>query len=400
MMVNKMDIPAFVGGTPIRDKKHAISFGEPVIEEDEISAVTETLRSKWLEIGPKTERFEEEFKNYIGSDYSIAVSSGTAALHLALLANGIGKGDEVIVTPMTFAATVNVIEYVGATPIFADIKLDSYNIDPEEIAKKITSKTKAIMPVHLYGLPCQMNEIKEIAKKHNILVIDDAAHALGSEYKNNKIGNTGTTTCFSFYPTKNMTTINGGMITTNDKKVAEKARQLRWHGLGLNEIRSSYTVNLGFKYTMPDVSAAMGLCQLKKLDKFIKIKEMYAKIYENGLKDLDVLILPPRGDIDLKNSWHLYAILVKHEKLKITRNELIKALRMENIGTGIHYLAVHLHPYYKNKYNYREGDYPNAEFLSGSEFSISMSPAMNKDDVNDTVMAIRRIIEHFQLTDV
>lgn len=391
-----MDKPAVAGGKPTRAKSKPIVFGMPSIGKEEITEVIKTLKSGWIGTGPRTERFENEFKDLIEAKHAVATSSGTTALHLALLANEIKEGDEIITTPMTFAATVNVIEHVKAKPVFADIKLDSYNIDPDEIREKITSKTKAIMPVHLYGLPCQMDEISEIAGENDLKVIDDAAHALGSEYKGKKIGSFGTCTCFSFFPTKNITTIEGGMITTNNKNIADEARRLRRHGLGWDAGGGAYVISPGFKYTMPDVSAAVGIHQLKKLKRFIRIKERHAKIYEGELRDLDELILPPKGGPDLKNSWHIYAVLIKPELVKIDRNGMVKALRAENIGTGIHYLAVHLHPYYKEKYGYKKGDCPNAELVSERTFSLSMSPKMSENDVYDVARAVRRIIEYFR----
>jgi dTDP-4-amino-4,6-dideoxygalactose transaminase len=400
-----MDKPAIAGGKPVRDKSEFIVFGAPMIGKEEIDEVIETLRSGWIGTGPRVQRFENEFKKIIGAKHAIATNSCTAALHLSLITNGIKEGDEVIVTPMTFGATVNVIEHVRAKPIFADIEIDSFNIDPKEIRKKISPKTKAIIPVHLFGLPCKMDEINEIAKENNLKVIEDAAHALGSEFKGKKIGSLGNCTCFSFYPTKNITTIEGGMITTDDGDIANKARILGHHGQSLGawqRYSSKYggetyeVVYPGFKYNMPDVSAALGLHQLKKLERFLKIRERYAKIYEEELKDLKELILPPKGSHDFKHSWHLCAVLIRPEFLKIGRDEMIKALLKENIGTGIHYRAVHLHPYYREKYGFKKGDYPNAEFVSERTFSLPLSPKMSEKDVYDVVVAVKRIVKYFR----
>lgn len=400
-----MDKPAIAGGKPVRGESEFIVFGAPVIGREEIDEVTKTLRSGWIGTGPKVQRFENEFKKFIGAKYAVATNSCTAALHLSLIANGIKEGDEVIVTPMTFGATVNVIEHVRAKPVFADIEMDSYNLDPKEIRKKISRRTKAIIPVHLFGLPCKMDEINEIAEENNLKVIEDAAHALGSEFKGRRVGSLGNCTCFSFYPTKNITTIEGGMITTSDAGIADKTRVLRLHGQSLGAWQrylskhggETYEIIYpGFKYNMPDVSAALGLHQLKKLGGFLRTRERYAKIYDEGLKDLNELILPPKGDHNFKHSWHLYAVLIKPELLKIGRDEMIKALLKENIGTGIHYRAVHLHSYYREKYGYKIGDYPSAEFVSERTFSLPLSPKMSEEDVYDVVTAVKRIVRYFR----
>ena len=400
-----MDKPAIVGGKPIRSESEFIVFGAPVIGREEIDEVTETLRSGWIGTGPRVQRFENEFQKFIGAKHAVATNSCTAALHISLIANGIKEGDEVIVTPMTFGATANVIEHARAKPIFADIEMDSYNIDPKEIRKKIGKKTKAIMPVHLFGLPCKMDEINEIAEKNNLKVIEDAAHALGSEFKGKRIGNLGNCTCFSFYPTKNITTIEGGMITTGDADIANKAKVLRLHGQSAGaweRYSSKYggetyeIVYPGFKYNMPDVSAALGLHQLKKLGGFLRTRARYAEIYEEELKDLNELILPPKGDRNFKHSWHLYAVLIKPELLKIDRDGVIKALLKENIGVGIHYRALHLHSYYREKYGYKTGDYPNAEFVSERTFSLPLSPKMSEKDVYDVVAAVKRIVKYYR----
>jgi len=399
-----MDKPAIAGGKPVRAKSKFIVFGAPMIGNEEIFEVTKTLKSGWIGTGPRVQKFENEFKDFIGAKHAIATNSCTAALHLSLITNDIKEGDEVIVTPMTFAATVNVIEHVKAKPVFADIELDSYNINPDEIRKKITPKTKAIMPVHLFGLPCKMDEINEIAEENDLRIIEDAAHALGSEYKEKKIGAYDNCTCFSFYPTKNITTIEGGMITTGNDDIVDKMRILRLHGLSLDAWQrySKYggetygAIYPGFKYNMPDGSAAVGLHQLKKLGRFLKIRALYAKIYEEELKDLDELILPPKGNPNFKHSWHLYAVLIKPELLKIDRDGMIRALLRENIGAGIHYQAVHLHPYYQKKYGYKIGDYPNAEFVSERTFSLSLSPKMSEKDVYDVVQAVKKIVTYFR----
>jgi len=346
-------------------------------------------------MGPKTIEFEKLIAKYTGAKYTIAVNSCTAALHLSLIALGIGEGDEVITTPFTFAATANVIIQVGAKPVFVDIKKDTYNIDPEEIEKAITSKTKAIIPVHYAGQPCEMDKIMKIAKKHNLFVIEDAAHAIGSEYKGRKIGTIGDLTCFSFYATKNMTTGEGGAITTNNKKLAEKIAILRLHGMSRDawkrySKKGSWYYEIeecGWKYNMTDIQAAMGIVQLKKLDKFIEIRRKYVQIYNRELSKIKGIITPYEMP-DLKHVYYLYPILLK----SYDRDKFINKMAKNGIQCSVHFIPLHLHPFYRKRFGFKKGDFPNSEWVYEREVSLPLYPKMKEKDIKFIINAIKKII--------
>jgi len=375
-----------------------LSFHRPQIGEDEIQEVIDTLKTGWITTGPKSKLFEEKFKDYVGSKYAVAVSSCTAGLHLSLVAAGIGPGDEVITTPYTFAATGEVIIYVGAKPVFVDVERDSLNIDPTEIRKAITAKTKAIIPVHFAGLPCRMTEIMEIAREHNLVVIEDAAHALPAEYNGNKIGNVGHVTAFSFYATKNITTGEGGMVTTNDSEFAEKIRILSLHGLSRDAWKRYTTegswyyeiINTGYKYNMSDIQAAIGIHQLNKIDSFQQKREKYVQLYNDGFKDIPEIITPFQVK-NTKHSWHLYVIKLNLDLLDITRNEFIKELSDHNIGTSVHFIPLHLHPFYRKNFIFN-GGFPNSEYAYKRVISLPLFPGMNVEDVDYVISVVRRII--------
>jgi len=400
-----MLVESLTVGTKVR--KDFLPFALPNISVMEIAEVVDTLRSCWLSTGPKTKRFEEEFARYIGCKYAIAVNSCTAGLHLALLACGIGAGDEVIVPTFTFAATANVVVHCGARPVLADVG-DDLNIKVSEIERLITSRTKAIIPVHFAGKPCDLTEIHAIAQKHNLVVIEDAAHAVGAIYRGKKIGTISPITCFSFYPTKNMTTGEGGMVCTNDEKLAEKIRILSLHGISKDAWRrytsqGSWYYEIyypGYKYNMSDISAALGLVQLKRLDEFLRIRETYAREYTDAFSFLPEITIPhrcfepPIGGF--KHSWHLYVILLNLEKLLINRAQFIEALRYENIGTSVHFIPLHLHPYYQKTYNYKPSSLPNAKWLYERIVSLPLYPKMSLSDVCDTIRAVIKIIRRMR----
>lgn len=396
-----MKKPAIEGGNPVRDQY--LVFGKPKIGESEINEVCKVLKSGWIGTGPYVNKFEEKIKNYIGCKHAIAVNSCTAALHLSLLCNNIGKGDEIIVTPLTFAATVNVIEHVNAKPVFIDIENNSYNIDAEKIEAEITSKTKAIMPVHFGGLPCDMEPIYKIAKKRNLIVIEDAAHAIGSEYHSKKIGSSGNPTCFSFYPTKNITAIEGGIVCINNDDIAEKIKIYSNHGLSKNawqrfskEGAKTYEVIYpGYKYNMPDVNAAIAIKQLEQIEKIIETRTKYANLYMNAFKDSELIELPP-DKRDRKNVWHLFSILLKVEKLKITRNQFISALDKEGVGSGIHYSAIHQQPYYLKKYGHEKYNLKRAEYVSERTISIPLQSSMSEQDIFDVINAVEKLLEFYK----
>ncbi len=400
---NINSLPAIAGGTPVRADEEFIIFGAPLIGQEEIDEVVDTLKSGWLSTGPKTKKFEEHLKKYIGIPYGVATNSCTSALHLVLKAYGIGPGDEVIVTPMTFAASVNVVEHVGATPIFADVEEKGFGIDPDNIEAAITKRTKAVIPVHFAGLPCNLDRIYGIAERYNLLVLEDAAHAIGSEYRGRKIGSFGNPTAFSFYVTKNISTAEGGFVSTSDEDLARRIRILALHGMDLGAWqryskqgnKHYQVVYPGYKYNMTDVAASMGIHQLAKLDEFIKTRKKYADTYYRELSVYEELILPRGNERDV-HAWHLYPVMVRPEVLGVGRDEVMRALTAENIGIGIHFRAVHLHQYYREKYGYREGMYPKAEFIGERVFSLPLTPKMTEKDIGDVIFAFKRILNYFR----
>lgn len=393
--------PAMEGGKGIR--REFLPFARPLIDEKDIEEVVDTLNSDWLTTGPKTYLFEEKFAKYIGSEYAVAVNSCTAALHISLAALGIKQGDEVITSPFTFVSTANVILQQGAIPVFVDIRPDTYNINTDLIREKINSKTKAILPVHYGGQPCQMDEIMKIAKDNNLLVIEDAAHAISAEYKGQKIGNIGNATCFSFYPTKNMTTGEGGMVTTNDKKLKELLKMWGLHGISKDAWKRYsaegtwyYEVLCpGYKYNMTDIQAAIGLQQLDKMDLFQKRREEIVKNYNDAFEQLEEISTPKVLD-GIKNAWHLYTIEVLPGKLKVNRNQFIEALKAENIGTSVHFIPVHLHPYYRDTFKFKIGDFPVAESVFDRIISLPLFPKMDNQDVEDVIIAVKKIVEYYR----
>lgn len=396
----KHRVPAVEGGIPVR--KNFLVFGAPQIKQAEIDEVVDSMKSGWLGTGPKVAKFEELVRDYTGTKHALAVNSCTAGLHLALIASGVEAGDEVITTPMTFAASANVVEHIKAKPVFVDVEKLSMNIDPDLIKKKITKKTKAIIPVHMAGRVCRMDEINKIAKKHKLVVIEDSAHAFGAEYKGKMAGNLGDISAFSFYVTKNLITGEGGMVTTNNDKYAEFVQLNALHGLSRgawkrysDEGFKHYLVQYpGYKYNMMDLQAAIGIHQFERFEENQKIRKKLWNIYNEAFADLPIEI-PADPEPNTKHAYHLYTILPKLEELKAGREEIQAALHAENIGIGIHFIAVHLHPFYKNKYKYKMGDFPNAEYVSERTISIPFSAALTKSDVKDVIRAVRKVITYY-----
>jgi dTDP-4-amino-4,6-dideoxygalactose transaminase len=347
--------------------------------------------------------FEENFNKYIGSKYAVSVNSGTAALHISTSAIDINPGDEVISTPLTFVASVNCVVYRGGTPIFADIKKDTYNIDPNEIKKKITPKTKAIIPVHFAGQPCDMEEIIEIADENNLFIIEDAAHAVDAEYKGKKIGNISNLTCFSFHPVKNITTAEGGMVTTNDESLYEKLLMFRTHGITRDAEKRfgksgdyKYDMQyLGFRYNLSELHAALGIHQIEKLQSFQNRRREIVEIYYKELQSLEEITLPFQKK-DIKNSWHLYVIQLNTEKLKVDRDHIFNALREENIGVNVHYIPVHYHSFYQKYFGLKKGILPNVEWLFPRLLTIPLFPKMSEDDVNDVISALKKVLTYYK----
>ena len=375
-----------------------LPFFKASIGDEEIKEVTDTLKSGWITTGPKTKLFEEKFREYIGSKYAIALNSCTAGLHLALVAAGVNRNDEVITTPYTFAATGEVIVQTGARPIFVDVEKNGLNISPKALRNAITSKTKAIIPVHFAGLPCQMAEILEVARENNLIIIEDAAHALSAKYNGQMVGNIGDITVFSFYATKNITTGEGGMVTTNNPELADKIRLLSLHGLS-RDAWKRYTaegswyyeiVDSGYKYNMTDIQAAIGLHQLKKVDSFQRAREDLVKMYDEGFKDVPEIIIPYRENA-LTHAWHLYVIQLKPELLNINRNQFIEELFKYKIGTSVHFIPLHLHPYYRNNFVFN-GGFPNAEYACERVISLPLYPAMTSENVKYVIDSVKTIV--------
>lgn len=372
-----------------------IPYGKQCIEEDDIEAVVEVLRSDYVTTGPAVAEFEKAVAEYTGAKYAVAVSNGTAALHVACLAAGIKEGDEVITTPITFAASANCALYCGAKPVFVDIDPDTYNIDPAKIEEKISSKTKAVIAVHFTGQPCKMDEIHAIAKKHDLLVIEDAAHALGADYKGRKVGNISDMTTFSFHPVKHITTGEGGMVTTNSKELYDRLILFRSHGitrderfLEKNEGGWYYEqMDLGYNYRITDIQCALGISQMKKLDRFVERRREIAKRYEEAFSDIKG-IQTPKQEADCQNSWHLYVIQV----LEKDRKEVFETLRKKNIGVNVHYIPVYKHPYYQ-KNGYEKVHCENAEKYYANAISIPMYPLLSKEEQDYVIETIKGMLE-------
>lgn len=362
-----------------------VPIAKPIIGEEEIENVVEVLKSGMIAQGPKVMEFEEKFANWIGAKYGIATNSGTSALHVALLACGIGEGDEVITTPFTFIASGNAIVYTGATPVFADIDLDTYTIDPDKIEDLITDKTKAILPVQLYGQAADMDKIREIAEKHDLKIIEDAAQAHGAEYNGEKVGTLGDMACFSFYPTKNMTTSEGGMITTDDEELAKKAQMFRAHGAS----ERYHHDEIGYNFRMTDIAAAIGLAQLKVIDEFNDKRISNADYLNEQLKDIEGIVTPKSPD-NYKHVYHQYTILVE----KGNRDEWVEFLTNKGIGTGIHYpIPLYNQPIYKKLGI--EGDCPLAEKAADNVISLPVHPSLTKEDLDLVVDAVKEASAKF-----
>ncbi|HHV28948.1 UDP-4-amino-4,6-dideoxy-N-acetyl-beta-L-altrosamine transaminase [Acetivibrio mesophilus] len=376
-----------------------IPYGRQWIDEDDINAVVEVLRGDYLTTGPKIKEFEENLAKYTGAKYAVAISNGTAALHAACFAAGIKEGDEVITTPITFAASANCLLYMGAKPVFADIDPDTYNIDPKEIRAKITEKTKAIIPVHFTGQPCDMDEILRIAKEYNLLVIEDGAHAIGAEYKGRKIGILGDMTTFSFHPVKHITTGEGGAITTNSEELYKKLTLFRTHGITrekeeLLENHGSWYYEqqyLGYNYRMTDIQAALGISQLKKSDRFLQLRRDYAKLYTEAFESINELVVPYQLD-GTNSSWHLYILKLKPERLDCDRKKIFEELQARKIGVNVHYIPVYYHPFYK-KLGYIKGLCPQAEDFYERIITLPLFPKMEREDVRYVISNVKDVLQ-------
>jgi len=375
-----------------------IPFHIPSIGEEEISEAAAALRSGWLTTGPRTAQFEREFKEYVHVSHALAVNSGTAALHLALAGLGIGPGDEVITTPLTFCATVNTILQVGAVPVLADIGADG-NIDPASVAQRITGRTRAILPVHLGGLPCEMDQLWSLARQHGLFVIEDAAHAVGSLYRGQPIGGGSDAVAFSFYATKNLTTGEGGMVTTNNSALAESMRILCLHGI-TKDAWNRYAQHgnwyyevqaCGFKYNLSDIQSAIGIHQLRKQEHFIEVRTRYARLYSEALAGVPEVDIPPEPEWR-RHSWHLYILRLNLELLDINRDEFIRELHRKGIGASVHFIPVPLHPFFKEYASRPENFCPRALALYPRLVSLPLYPAMSENQVSYVSRTVKEIV--------
>jgi dTDP-4-amino-4,6-dideoxygalactose transaminase len=381
------------------ERKEFLVFGAPLIEDDEVNELLDSIRRRWIGTGPKVAQFEQDFAAYKGREFAVAVSSCTAALHLALLASGIGPGDEVITTPMTFCATVNAIIHAGATPVLVDCQVDTMNIDPAAIEARIGPKTKAILIVHFAGRCCDMERIAALARAHRLLLIEDCAHAIESEYQGGKAGSFGEIGCFSFYATKNVVTGEGGMVITDDEAIAARIKMLALHGMSRDAWRrfsdSGYrhyeVMEAGFKYNMMDLQAALGIHQLKRVDRYWRRRQAIWDTYMEAFGDLPC-VLPAPPEPGTRHAYHLFTPMIDVAALGRTRDWVLQALTAENIGVGVHYIPVHLHRYYQERFGWLPGEFPSAEWIGERTLSLPLSPGLSDADVADVCRAFRKVL--------
>ena len=398
-IVATRDALALHGGTPVRST--LLPYGRQTIDESDIQAVVDTLRSDWLTTGPKVNEFEEAFAAWVGARYAVSFSSGTAALHGAAFAAGLEAGDEAITSPLTFAATANCVLYQQATPVFADVSADTLNLDPEQVRRAVTSRTKALLPVDYAGHPADLETMREIAERNGLTVIEDACHALGAEYRGRRIGGVSHMTVFSFHPVKHLTTGEGGMVTTDNVAFAETLQKFRNHGISSHardrqrEGQWHYEmVLLGFNYRLTDIACALGLRQLGKLEGNLVRRREIAARYAAELGAVRGIAIPAVRE-EVLPAWHLYAVRLELGKLSAGRGEIFRALRAENIGVNVHYIPAHLHPYYKERFGYRGGEFPVAEAAYESLISLPMFHGMTDGDVEDVVRAVEKVLGHY-----
>ena len=383
-------------------RREFLPFNPPLIEDEEIQEVVDTLRSPWITTGPKTKRFEEEFSAYLNAPGALALNSCTAAMHVALACLDLERGDEVITTPMTFAATANVIEHVGAKPVLVDVEPDTLNIDPKKVEAAITSRTRALLPVHYTGHPAERDVLEAIARRHHITMIEDAAHALPARFRGKPIGSGPNPVAFSFYATKNLTTAEGGMLTAAPEFL-ERARIMGLHGMSRDAWKrydkgGSWRYEIvapGFKYNLTDVASAIGLWQLRKLERFhrrrLEIVEAYGQAFgaEEALE-------PPVKRAHVDHAWHLYALRIRPELLRIGRDQFIDELTRRNIGTSVHFIPIHVHPYYRDKYGYLASDFPVAFSNFERLMSLPLHPGLTDQDVSDVIDAVLDVVQTYR----
>lgn len=386
---------AIRGGKPVREA--LLPYGRQTLDDDDVAAVADVLRSDWLTTGPRVEEFEQAFAVFVGTEHAIAVSNGTAALHAAMFALGIGPGDEIIVTPMTFAASANCVLYQGGTPVFADVDPRTLLIDPAQVETKVTSRTKAIVTVDYAGQPCDYDALGTIAKRHGLAIVDDACHAVGGRYKGRAVGTLADLNTFSFHPVKHFTTGEGGMITTHDPEFAWRMRVFRNHGITTDHRQRDQQggffyemVELGFNYRLTDFQCALGLSQLRKLPESVRRRQTIAAMYDIALAGIEY-VRPLAVRPEVSHAYHLYVVRFDTKALSMDRMEIFLALRAENIGVNVHYIPVHLHPYYQERLGTGQGLCPVAEAAYEQMVTLPIFPQMTEADVNDVVQAIRKL---------
>jgi dTDP-4-amino-4,6-dideoxygalactose transaminase len=387
---------------PVARRSVFLPFSPPLLGEEEIAEVVDTLRSNWITTGPKVARFEKEFAAAVSAPGALALNSCTAALHTALAASGIGPGDEVITTPLTFAATANVVEHVGGRPVLVDVEPDTLTIDPVRIEPAITARTRAIIPVHYAGHPADMEPIHALARAHRLLVLEDAAHAIPAAYRGREIGSGPNPVAFSFYATKNLTTAEGGMLT-GEPAFLERARVLSLHGMSRDAWKrydkgGSWRYEVlapGFKYNMTDIQAALGLWQLRKLAAFQRRRRDVVRMYTEAFRDAAALELPVERP-DVEHAWHLYVLRLRAGTLRIGRDRVIEELTARNIGTSVHFIPIHLHPYYRDRYGYRPESFPVAYDGFQRMISLPLNPGLSDQDVADVIDAVRDVVRTYR----
>ena len=393
----RRDTPlAIHGGPPVREA--LLPYGRQTLTEADVAAATEVLRSDWLTTGPKVAEFEEAIADYVDARHAVSFSSGTAALHAAVLAAGLKPGDEAITTPLTFCATANAALYGGGTPVFADVRDETLTIDPKEVERRITPRTKVLLPVDYAGQPADLDALLALADRHELIVIEDAAHALGAKYRSRMVGSISHMSVFSFHAVKHLTTGEGGMVTTNNGEFVQRLREVRNHGID-SDARARQAdgqwhyemTTLGFNYRLTDIACALGLAQLPRLPANLARRRAIAARYEKALTTVSSLALPI-VEADVTSAWHLYPVRVD---TSIDRAEVFNALRAEGLGVNVHYIPVHLHPYYRSRFGYRGGEFPIAETAYGRLISLPMFHGMTDEDVDDVILAVEKVMNYF-----
>ena len=403
-MIGQQTTPGTTSKSSGDTRSTLLPFYRAWIDDHDIGEVVDTLRSGWLTMGPKTLQFEEKFAHYVSARNAVAVNSCTAGLHLALDAIGIQAGDEVITSVYTFTATAAVILHLKAKPVLVDVVPGTFQLDPAQVERAITPRTRAIIPVHMAGAPCEMDTILELASRHNLTVIEDAAHALPTRYKGRLVGSIGDLTVFSFYAVKNLTTGEGGMVTTDRDDYANRLRTRRLHGISRDAWKRYsaegswyYEVEYpGYKYNMTDLNAALGLQQLQKLDMFHAVRTYYANLYNLGLSDLPEITVPDAAS-NGSHAWHLYIIRLNVDRLTIDRDRFVELLRQANIATSVHFIPLHIHPFYRDTFGYQPQDFPHALAAYQGAISLPLYPRMSEADVWDVIRSVRRIVERHRV---